>query len=61
MKSADDEIPDAQAAKRRDEVIKRMLSTPPQPRTAKPQNPSPKRAAKASPPSEAGSSGEPSA
>jgi hypothetical protein len=31
-----DELDEAEAARRRDEVIKRMLATPPQPRTAKP-------------------------
>lgn len=33
---AGDELDDIEAARRRDETIKRMLATPPQPRTAKP-------------------------
>ena len=32
---SDEPLPDDEAARRRDEVIKRMLATPPQPRTAK--------------------------
>ena len=31
----DDDYPDAEAARRRDEVVKRMLATPPQPKPAK--------------------------
>jgi hypothetical protein len=38
---ADDQLTDEEAARRRDEVIKRMLATPPQPRTAKPKESSP--------------------
>lgn len=30
-----DQIPDEEAARRRDEVVKRMLATPPQPRKSK--------------------------
>jgi len=33
MKKPDDFFPDADAAKRRDEVIRRMASTPPQPKS----------------------------
>jgi hypothetical protein len=33
----DAQLTDEETARRRDEVIKRMLATPPQPRTAKPQ------------------------
>ena len=32
----DDKLTEEEAAHRRDEVIKRMLATPPQPRTVKP-------------------------
>lgn len=39
----DDQFPDEEAARRRDEVVKRMIATPPQPH--KP--PSPKQPAKA--------------
>jgi hypothetical protein len=35
MKERDEELSEAEAARRRDEVIKRMLATPPQPRTKK--------------------------
>lgn len=38
------DIPQDEAARRRDEVVKRMLATQPQPRTAKPAKPSPKKA-----------------
>jgi hypothetical protein len=34
--TADDQYPPEEAARRRDEVIKRMLNTPPQPHVAKP-------------------------
>jgi hypothetical protein len=34
-KSADDAYPSEETARRRDEVVKRMLNTPPQPRRAK--------------------------
>lgn len=37
------DLPEDEAARRRDEVVKRMLATPPQPRTAKPAKSSPKR------------------
>jgi hypothetical protein len=37
MEKDDAEIDGAEAARRRDEVIKRMLATPPQPRPAKPE------------------------
>ena len=35
MPSIPDELTDEEAARRRDEVVKRMLATPPQPRPAK--------------------------
>lgn len=38
----DDQFTEGEAARRRDELIKRMLATPPQPRTAKPSKSSPK-------------------
>lgn len=38
----DDQVSELEAARRRDEVVKRMLATPPQPRTAKPAKSSPK-------------------
>lgn len=43
----EDTYDDDEAARRRDEVVKRMLATPPQPRTAKPA----KSSLNASPPS----------
>lgn len=42
----DDEYDGTEAARRRDEVVKRMLATPPQPRP----KPTPKKAPKASRP-----------
>ena len=35
MTAEPDDLDEAEAARRRDEVIKRMLATPPQPRTPK--------------------------
>lgn len=36
MPQESDELPDDEAARRRDEVIKRMLATPPQPHKTQP-------------------------
>lgn len=36
MNNPDDEIDEAEAARLRDEVVKRMLATPPQPRVSPP-------------------------
>jgi len=52
----DDQLPESETARRRDEVIKRMLNTPPQPRRAKRQLPKeakerPARKARSKPPS----------
>jgi hypothetical protein len=38
----DDQLSDEEAARRRDEVIKRMLATPPQPRPTPPKKAKPK-------------------
>ena len=37
-----DQLAEDEAARRRDEVVKRMLATPPQPRAPKPKKASPK-------------------
>lgn len=43
MTEIEDEFSEAEAAKRRDEVLKRMLDTPPTPRVARPQSPAKSR------------------
>lgn len=35
MNESDDQVDEREAARRRDEIVKRMLATPPQPRKAK--------------------------
>ena len=41
MTDKQDNYTEAEAARRRDEVVKRMLATPPQPRAPKPKSPKP--------------------
>jgi hypothetical protein len=41
-----DQLTPEEAARRRDEVVKRMLATPPQPRAPKPPKANPNKAAK---------------
>jgi hypothetical protein len=50
MRSDDDEFSTQETSKRRDEVIKRMLNTPPQPRRAKQPKETKKRPARKAPP-----------
>jgi hypothetical protein len=38
QRQTDDQYSDEEAARRRDEVVKRMLNTPPQPRPMKPKD-----------------------